>query len=121
MTERKTVSSGSEWEAKIGYSRAVRVGDHIWVSGTTGTGDTAAEQARTALARISEALEEAGASVDDVVRTRMFVTDVSQWTAITAEHAKVFGNARPASTIVEVAALIDPELKVEIEVDAFIG
>ena len=118
---RQTVSSGSPWEEKVGYSRAVRVGSQVWVSGTTGPGADAAEQTRAALATIVAALAEAGATPADVVRTRIFTTDINDWQSIGAEHAKVFGEARPATTMVQVAALIDSDLLVEIEADAYLG
>ena len=121
MSHRINVSSESEFEAEVGYSRAVRVGPHVAVSGTTAAGDTIADQAREALRRIETALTGAGASLSDVVRTRMFVTDVSRWREIGAVHAEVFGDIRPAATMVEVSALISPELMVEIEVDAYVS
>jgi enamine deaminase RidA (YjgF/YER057c/UK114 family) len=121
VTARRNVSSDSEFEAEVGYSRAVRVGPHVVVSGTTAPGDTAADQARNALLRIETALAEAGASLSDVVRTRMFVTDISRWREIGAVHAEAFGDIRPATTMVEVAALISPELMVEIEADAYVS
>lgn len=115
------ISSQSEYEDLVGYSRAVRVGDHIAVAGTTGAGATMAEQARDALARIESALTQAGASMSDVVRTRMFVTDIRQWPAVGEVHAEVFGDIRPVATMVEVSALIAPELMIEIEVDAYVS
>ncbi len=115
------MSSESEFEAAVGYSRAVRVGPHVAVSGTTAPGDTIADQAREALRRIETALGQAGASLSDVVRTRMFVTDISRWREVGAVHAEVFGQIRPAATMVEVCALISPELMVEIEVDAYLS
>ena len=121
MTDRRNVSSRSEFEAEVGYSRAVRFGAHIVVAGTTASGDTAADQARNILRRIETAIAEAGASMSDVVRTRMFVTDISRWREIGAVHAEVFGDIRPVTTMVEVAALISPELMVEIEADAYVS
>lgn len=121
MSQRRNVSSGAIWEEQVGYSRAVRVGDHVWVSGTTGAGVGPAEQTRSALERIGAALAEAGAELSDVVRTRIFVTDITAWPQIGAEHRRVFGEIRPAATMVQVAALIAPELCVEIEVDAVVG
>jgi enamine deaminase RidA (YjgF/YER057c/UK114 family) len=118
MTQRRRVSSGSDYESAVGYSRAVRAGSHIVVAGTTGSGDTAAEQAREALRRIDIALQKAGASLSDVVRTRIYVTDISTWKDVGAVHAEVFGEILPVTTMVEVSALISPELLVEIEVDA---
>jgi len=118
---RRNVSSGSEYEATVGYSRAVRTGPYVTVAGTTGAGDDVAAQARDALRRIEVALQDAGASLADVVRTRMFVTDISQWRDVGAVHAEVFGDIMPAATMVEVSALIAPEHLVEIEVDAYVG
>ena len=120
MTQRRNVSSGSEYESMVGYSRAVRTGPHIVVAGTTGTGDDIAAQTREALRRIEIALQEAGASMSDVVRTRMYVTDISLWQEVGAVHAEVFGDIRPVATMVEVSALISPDLLVEIEVDAYL-
>jgi enamine deaminase RidA (YjgF/YER057c/UK114 family) len=119
MSQRQTVLSGSEYESVVGYSRAVRTGPHIAVAGTTGSGDGIAAQTRDALRRIEIALQEIGASLSDVVRTRIFVTDISLWQAVGAVHAEVFGEIRPVATMVEVSALISPELLVEIEVDAY--
>lgn len=121
MTDRRNVSSESEFEAEVGYSRAVRIGPHVVVSGTTAPGDTIADQAREALRRIETALAQADASLADVVRTRMFVTDITRWREVAAVHAEVFGDIRPAATMVEVSALISPHLMVEIEVDAYVG
>ena len=129
MPDRKNISSGAPWEAIVGYSRAVRVGNHIWVAGTTatdergnviGAGDPAA-QTRYVLKKIGRALEEAGATFADVVRTRTFVTDISQWEAIGRVHGEIFGAIRPVATMVEVSKLIDPAHLVEIEVDAYVG
>ncbi len=117
---RINISSGSEFEDIVGYSRAVRIGDHVAVSGTTGAGDDIAAQTRDALARIEKALHDAGAGLTDVVRTRVFVTDISRWKDVAAAHAEVFGNIRPVTTMVEVSALIAPELLVEIEADAYV-
>jgi enamine deaminase RidA (YjgF/YER057c/UK114 family) len=117
--QRHNVSSGSEFESTVGYSRAVRIGPYVAVAGTTGSGDGIASQARDALRRIDSALEEVGASMSDVIRTRMFVTDISQWGEVGRVHAEVFGDIRPVATMVEVTALIAPELMVEIEVDAY--
>ena len=99
----------------------MRIGPHVVVSGTTAPGDTIATQAREVLRRIETALTEAGASLSDVVRTRMFVTDISSWREVGAVHAEVFGDVRPVTTMVEVAALISPELMVEIEADAYVS
>jgi enamine deaminase RidA (YjgF/YER057c/UK114 family) len=119
--QRRHISSGSVWESRVGYSRAVRIGDFILVSGTTGDGPDAYVQAKAAIAKIELALEEAGASLDDVVRTRMFVTNIEDWELVGRAHHEAFGEARPAATMVQVAALISPELLVEIEADAFVG
>ncbi|MGD1237451.1 RidA family protein [Mycobacterium seoulense] len=118
---RKVVSSDSEFETAVGYSRAVRVGPHVWVAGTTGAGPAGdiAAQTRDALHRIEIALHQAGAALTDVVRTRIFVTDISRWREVAAVHAQVFGAIRPAATMVEVSALIGPEFLVEIEADAY--
>ncbi|OBH04433.1 RidA family protein [Mycobacterium sp. E1747] len=120
---RTRVSSGSEFETAVGYSRAVRIGPHVWVAGTTGfgpVGDVAA-QTRDALRRIEVALDGAGAALTDVVRTRSYVTEISRWREVAAVHAEVFGDIRPAATMVQVSALIAPELLVEIEADAYVG
>jgi enamine deaminase RidA (YjgF/YER057c/UK114 family) len=117
---RTAVASGSEYESIVGYSRAVRVGPHVAVAGTTGAGDDAAAQARDALQRIEIALQGAGATLADVVRTRIYVTDISQWREVGEVHAEVFGDICPASTMVEVSALIAPEFLVEIEADAYL-
>ncbi|ORV98346.1 RidA family protein [Mycobacterium kyorinense] len=113
------VSSGSHFESTVGYSRAVRIGPHVAVSGTTGTGDDIAAQTRDCLRRIEIALGEAGAALADVVRTRIYVTDISRWREVGEVHAEVFGEIRPAATMVEVSALIAPDLLVEIEADAY--
>ena len=126
---RELISSGSPWEPKLGYSRAVVAGGMVFVAGTTGTGEDgnlvgpgdAAAQTRQALANIGAALERAGAKLEDVVRTRVFVTDISQWEAIGLAHGEVFGEIRPAMAMVEVSALIDPEMLVEIEADAVVA
>ena len=121
MAPRRNVSSGSPFEPVVGYSRAVRTGPYVAVAGTTGTGPDAASQARDALRRIEAALREAGATLADVVRTRMYVTDIAHWRDVGAVHAEIFGDIRPVATMVEVSALISPELVVEIEVDAYVG
>ncbi len=119
---RTVVSSGSQFESLVGYSRAVRVGPHVAVAGTTGAGPAGdiAAQAADALRRIEIALEQAGAALSDVVRTRIYVTDISRWREVGDVHAQVFGATRPTSTMVEVSALIAPELLVEIEADAYV-
>jgi enamine deaminase RidA (YjgF/YER057c/UK114 family) len=119
MSQRHTVLSGSEYESVVGYSRAVRTGPNIVVAGTTGSGDDIGAQTQDALRRIEIALQEIGASLSDVVRTRIYVTDISLWQAVGAVHTEVFGEIRPVATMVEVSALISPELLVEIEVDAY--
>jgi enamine deaminase RidA (YjgF/YER057c/UK114 family) len=118
--QRITVSSGSPFEERVGYARAVRVGPLVVVAGTTAPGEGIADQAREALRRIEIALGEAGAAMADVVRTRMFVTDISRWQEAATVHAEVFGDIRPVTTMVEVSALISPDLLVEIEVDAYV-
>jgi enamine deaminase RidA (YjgF/YER057c/UK114 family) len=120
-TDRHNISSGSDFESIVGYSRAVRVGPYLAVAGTTGSGDDIAAQARDALRRIEDALTQAGATLSDVVRTRMFVTDISRWREVAEIHAQVFGDIRPVATMVEVTSLISPELLVEIEVDAYVS
>ena len=120
-TSRILVSSGTDFESTVGYSRAVRVGPHVAVAGTTGPGTPGdiGAQTREALRRIEIALNEAGAALSDVIRTRIYVTDISRWREVAVVHAEVFGQIRPAATMVEVAALIAPELLVEIEADAY--
>ncbi|MGB9252237.1 MAG: RidA family protein [Mycobacterium sp.] len=120
-TSRILVSSGTDLESTVGYSRAVRVGPLVAVAGTTGHGtpDDIGAQTREALCRIEISLNEAGAALSDVIRTRIYVTDISRWREVAVVHAEVFGQIRPAATMVEVAALIAPELLVEIEADAY--
>ncbi|MBW8767791.1 MAG: RidA family protein [Geodermatophilales bacterium] len=120
--------SGAPWEGVVGYSRVVVRGDAAWVSGTTSTVDgvvvhpgDAGAQTRQALTTIVKALERAGFTVADVVRTRMFVTDISRWEEIGRAHGEVFGDVRPATSMVQVAALIDPAMLIEIEADAVRG
>ena len=122
------LGSGSPWEGIVGYSRVVVRGDAAWVSGTTSMvdgavahPDDAAAQTRQALKIVREALERAGFTLADVVRTRMFVTDISRWEEIGRVHGEVFGEVRPATSMVQVAALIDPAMLVEIEADAVRG
>lgn len=128
MCERQLVSSGGQWEAVVGYSRAVRVGSWVSVAGTTAAeehgavgGDDIAEQTREALRRIATALEHAGASMEQVVRTRMFLTDIGRWEEVGRAHAEFFATIKPAATMVEVSKLIDPSLLIEIEADAVIA
>lgn len=129
VLRRQVVSSGAAWEGVVGYSRAVRAGAWVAVAGTTAAaegggavgGDDAATQTREVLRRIEAALAEVGASLVDVVRTRIYVTDISRWEEIGRVHGEYFGTVRPAATMVEVAALIDPALLVEIEADAVVG
>ena len=118
---RVNVSSGSAFEAKVGYSRAVRTGPLVVVAGTTAPGPDVAAQAREAFRRIEIALGEVGASLGDVIRTRMFVTDIASWREVGAVHAEVFATVRPVATMVEVSALIAADLYVEIEVDAYVS
>lgn len=119
-SRRRHIASGSVWEDRVGYSRAVRVGSMIFVSGTTSDGSDAYVQAKGAIAKIAQALEEAGASLDDVVRTRMYVTNIADWESVGRAHHEAFGDVMPATSMVEVSRLISPELLVEIEADAFV-
>ena len=128
MSQRQTHSSGAVWEPVVGYSRAVRVGQWVAVSGTTAAavdggavgGDDIAAQAREALRRVVAALEAVGARVEDVVRTRIVGTDMERWEEVGRVHGEVFGAIRPASSMVEVSRLIDPALLVEVEADAVV-
>lgn len=125
-SDRRRISSGGPWESVAGYSRAIVVGDTCWVAGTTDAGpdglslhpDDVAEQARAVFGIIERALGEAGFTLDDVVRTRMYITDMASTDAVLAVHGQIFGSIRPAATMVGVMGLIEPTVKIEIEVDA---
>ena len=118
---RHNVSSHSDFESIVGYSRAVRIGAHVAVAGTTGSGENVSAQTRDALRRIEIALQDAGATLADVVRTRIYVTDIARWREVGEVHAEFFGEIRPVATMVEVSALISPELLGEIEADALLN
>src|SRR5256886_12482028 len=126
MTDRERISSGAKWESIVGYSRAVKVGNRIYVTGTTALGtngeivgeDNPYEQAKQCLRNIESALERLGASLGHVVRTRMFVTDISRWEEYGRAHGESFREVMPATTMVEVSRLIDERMLIEIEADA---
>lgn len=124
---RVNISSGAPWENEVGYSRAVRIGNTIEVAGTTAVGDdgvvgsTAYEQTKVCLQIIKRAVEEAGGRMEDVVRTRMYVTDISQWEQVGKAHGEVFKHIKPAATMVEVRKLISDDLLVEIEATAILS
>lgn len=128
MIERTLVSTGTRWEPLVGYSRAIRVGNHVYVSGTTslddagnlvGEGDAHAQTVQV-IRRIEAALERCGAKLIDVVRTRIYVTDISQWETVGRAHGQFFANILPATSMIEVSGLIDPLMLVEIEAEAIV-
>ena len=128
MPVRRNITSGAPWESIVGYCRAVRVGPHIAVTGTASVGENGAVfavgdaygQARRCIEIIEKALREADSGLKDVVRTRIFVTDITLWEAVARAHAEAFGDIQPATTMVQVSALIDPDMLVEIEADAIV-
>jgi enamine deaminase RidA (YjgF/YER057c/UK114 family) len=128
MSKRENISTGSKWEPILGYSRAVKVGNYVHVSGTTGSGTDGKivgvgdpyAQTVQAIKNLQAGLERAGADLENVVRTRLFVTKISEWEKFGKAHGEFFGEIRPAMTIVEVSKLIDPDMMIEIEADAYV-